>query len=62
MIYYLSLSLSLSLFFFLFQEKKQRLEICGKINTVERMKLIDVIEDVNGRPKVRDTLEMLKKE
>ena len=26
----------------------ERLEKCGKINTIERMKLKDVIEDVNG--------------
>ena len=29
----------------------ERLEKCGDINTVERMKLKDVIEDVNGNPK-----------
>ena len=40
----------------------ERLEKCGKINTVERKKLEDVIEDVNGEPNIGDTLEMLKKE
>ena len=40
----------------------ERLEKCRDINAVEKMKLKDVIEDVNGEPKVGDTLEMLKKE
>ena len=40
----------------------ERLEKCEDINAVEKMKLKDVIEDVNGEPKVGDTLEMLKKE
>ena len=40
----------------------ERLESFGKINAVERMRLKDVIEDVNGNPKVGDTLEMMKKE
>ena len=39
----------------------ERLEKCGDINAVEKMKLKDVIEDVNGEPKVGDTLEMLRK-
>ena len=39
----------------------ERLEKCGKINTIEGMELKDVI-DVEGKPKVGDTLEMLKKE
>ena len=40
----------------------ERLENCGKINAVERMRLKGVTEDVNGNPKVGDTLEMMKKE
>ena len=40
----------------------ERLENCGKINTVEQMKLRDVIEDLNGNPRVGDTMEMMKKE
>ena len=40
----------------------ERLENCGKINAVERMKLKDVIEDVNGNPKGGDTMEFMKKE
>ena len=33
-----------------------RLENCGKINVVKRMRLRDVIKDDNGNPKVGDTL------
>ena len=33
-----------------------RLENCGKINVVKRMRLRDVIKDNNGNPKVGDTL------
>ena len=40
----------------------ERLENCGKIIAVERMKLKDMIEDVNGNPKDGDTLELMKKE
>ena len=40
----------------------EMLEKCGDINEVKKMKLKDLIEDVNGEPKVGDTLEMLKKE
>ena len=40
----------------------ERLENCGKINAVERMKLKDEIEDVNGNPRAGDTLELMKKE
>ena len=40
----------------------ERLENCEKINAAERMKLKDVIEDVNGNPKDGDTLELMKKE
>ena len=38
------------------------MEKCEDINTVERIKLKDVIEDVDGNPKARDTLELMKKE
>ena len=40
----------------------ERLENCGKINAVERMKLKNVIEDLNSNPKDGDTLELTKKE
>ena len=40
----------------------ERLDNCGKIIAVERMKLKDMIEDVNGNPKDGDTLELMKKE
>ena len=40
----------------------ERLGKYGDINAVERMKLKDVIEDVNGNPKDGDTLELMKKE
>ena len=40
----------------------ERLENCGKINAVERMRLRDVIEDVNWNLRAGDTLEMIKKE
>ena len=39
----------------------ERLEKCGDINAVERMKLKDVIEDVDGNPKEGNTFEMMKK-
>ena len=39
----------------------ERLEKCGDINAVERMKLKDVIEDVNSNPKEGNTFEMMKK-
>ena len=40
----------------------ERLEKCGKINTVEKIKLKDIIEDIDGNPRAEDTFEMLKKE
>ena len=40
----------------------ERWEKCGDNNIVERMKLKDVIEDVNSNPKAEDTLELMKKE
>ena len=39
----------------------ERLEKCGYINDVERMKIKDVIEDVNSNPKKGDTFELMKK-
>ena len=38
------------------------LDNCGKMNAVERMRLRDVIDDVNGDSRARDTLDMMKKE
>ena len=32
------------------------------MNTIERMKLKDVLEDMNGNPKSGDVLELMKKE
>ena len=40
----------------------ERLENCVKITAVESMKLRDVIEDVNGNPRLGDSIEMMKKE
>ena len=40
----------------------ERLENCGKKNVVECMTLRDVIDDVNGSPKVGNTIELMKKE
>ena len=37
------------------------MEKYGDINAVERMKLKDLIEDVNGNPKEGNTFEMMKK-
>ena len=39
----------------------ERLENSGKINTVERGGLREVIEDVEGNPKAGDTLNLMKK-
>ena len=40
----------------------ERLENCGQINAVDRIKLKDMMEDVNGNPQDGDTLELMKKE
>ena len=39
-----------------------RLEKSGKINTGEKLRLKDVIEDENGEPRAGDVTEKLKKE
>ena len=35
----------------------ERLKNCSRINTVERMRLKDVIEDVNGNPNAGNTID-----
>ena len=40
----------------------ERLENCGEINVVEKLRLKDVIEDANGNPKLGDTTELMRKE
>ena len=39
----------------------ERLEKCGDINAVEKMKLEDEKDDVNGNPKEGKTFEMMKR-
>ena len=39
-----------------------RLEENGKINATEKLRLKDILEDQDGRPKVGDTTEQMKKE
>ena len=39
-----------------------RLEKCGKINNMEKMKLKDFLEDEDGNPKEGETIERMKKE
>jgi len=39
-----------------------RLEDSGKINSGERVRLKDILEDVDGNPKAGDTMETMKKE
>ena len=40
----------------------ERLEKSGKVNTVEKKMLRDILEDADGNPRQGDTLEMMKKE
>ena len=40
----------------------ERLEDGGKINSGERIRLKDLLEDVDGNPKAGDTMEDMKKE
>ena len=40
----------------------ERLEDSGKINSGERIRLKDLLEDVDGNPKAGDTMEDMKKE
>jgi hypothetical protein len=40
----------------------ERLEAGGKINSGEKMRLKDVLEDVDGEPKAGNTIELMKKE
>ena len=44
------------------QQFIERLEEGGKINSGERIRLKDLLEDVDGNPKARDTMEDMKKE
>ena len=39
-----------------------RLEENGKINTMEKLRLKDILEDQDGKPKGGDTTEQMKKE
>ena len=40
----------------------ERSENSKNINSVERMRLRDVLEDVNGNPRAKKTLELMKKD
>ena len=40
----------------------ERLEEGGKINSGERIRLKDILEDVDGNPKAGNTMETMKKE
>ena len=40
----------------------ERLEAGGKINSGEKLRLKDILEDVDGNPKVGNTMEEMKKE
>ena len=40
----------------------ENLETGGKINIGEKMRLKDILEDINGEPKAGDTLDLMKKE
>ena len=40
----------------------ERLEKSGKVNTVEKKMLRDILEDADGNPKEGETLELMKKE
>ena len=40
----------------------ERLENCGRINAVKRIRLKDIIEDVYGNPKDGDTIQLIKRE
>ena len=40
----------------------ERLENSGRINAVEKKILRDILEDVDGNPRVGETVELMKKE
>merc|ERR1711895_232577 len=40
----------------------KRLEKSGKLNTVEKKMLKNILEDADGNPKAGETLELMKKD